>query len=253
MRRMHILAAAAIVALSTATPRPAHAILGAGDIVFDPTVYAEAILQYEQLVQQLQQLEQTYTTLARQVETGNLAGILNSPLLRNAMPGYGQTAGLLHGNGQFAGAEQFMTQNRYYRPQGTDFTATEMLRTAQGIANIQAIAQRNLQSLEQRIEGLGELKDQIDGVTSNGDIAAVHSRIASEQTFVATQAAQASQLQVMLMAQSQVNQQRIDQKMRQDAEDQARATGGLNGGGNAGDNGAGNGATVPAFMTAGGG
>lgn len=252
MRRMHILAAAAIVALSAATPRLAHAILGAGDIVFDPTVYAEAILQYEQLVQQLQQLEQTYVTLARQVETGNLAGVLNSPLLRNAMPGFGQTAGLLHGTGQFAGAEQFITQNQYYRPQGTDFTATEMLRAAQGIANIQAMAQRNLQSLEQRIEGLGELKDQIDGVTSNGDIAAVHSRIASEQTFVATQAAQALQLQVMLMAQAQVNQQRIDQKMRQDAEDQARATGGLNGVGNAGAEG-GAGGTVPAFMTAGGG
>ncbi len=187
MRRAHILAAAAIVALSAAaTPRPANALFGAGDIVFDPTVYAEAILEYEQLVQQLQQLEQTYTTLARQVETGNLADILNSPLLRNAMPGYGQTGAYLHGNGVAPGADQFLTQNRYYRPQGTDFTATEMLRAAQGIANIQAIAQRNLQSLEQRIEGLGELKDQIDGVTSNGDIAAVHSRIASEQTFVAT-------------------------------------------------------------------
>src|ERR1700682_4210782 len=46
--------------------RPAFAILGIGDIVFDPSVYAEAVQQLVQLEQQYQQLLQTYITVRNQ-------------------------------------------------------------------------------------------------------------------------------------------------------------------------------------------
>lgn len=46
--------------------RPALAILGVGDIVFDPSVYAQAVQQLVQLEQQYQQLVNTYITIRNQ-------------------------------------------------------------------------------------------------------------------------------------------------------------------------------------------
>ena len=47
---------------------PARAILGLGDIVFDPTNYAELIRQYLQMEQQYVQLVQTYETIFSQYQ-----------------------------------------------------------------------------------------------------------------------------------------------------------------------------------------
>src|SRR5437762_151321 len=57
-----------VVCLLTATVGPAFAILGFGDIVFDPTNYAEAIEQVVQLERQYEQLIQTYQTVRSQYE-----------------------------------------------------------------------------------------------------------------------------------------------------------------------------------------
>jgi hypothetical protein len=46
--------------------QPAYAILGIGDIVFDPSVYAQAVQQLVQLEQQYAQLVQTYITVRNQ-------------------------------------------------------------------------------------------------------------------------------------------------------------------------------------------
>ena len=54
-----------LLALSLAVPRTAHAQFGFG-IVYDPTNYANAVLRYAQLVQQLNQLRSTYTQILNQ-------------------------------------------------------------------------------------------------------------------------------------------------------------------------------------------
>ncbi len=239
-----LLAATTLLGAALLSASPARAQLPVTDAASIAARAVQAAQNLAQLVQQYEQLKATYETLARRIETGDMAGILNSPLLRNSMPDYGQTGGYVNGTGLAPGSEQYMQQNLYYRPEGDDFTATEMTRSAQGVANAQAMSQRNLQSLQERIEGLGELKDQIDGAQSTGDILAVQARIQSEQTFISAQSTQAAQLQVMLAAQDRVNQQRIDQKIRQDAEQQARDFGG--GGGQVAP------MTVPAFALNGG-
>src|SRR3989442_1321323 len=48
--------------------RPAFAILGIGDIVFDPSNYAQAVQQLLQLEQQYAQLVQTYQVIRSQYE-----------------------------------------------------------------------------------------------------------------------------------------------------------------------------------------
>lgn len=54
-----------LLGLSLALPRAAHAQFGLG-IVYDPTNYANAVLRYAQLVQQLNQLRSTYTQILNQ-------------------------------------------------------------------------------------------------------------------------------------------------------------------------------------------
>ncbi|MGC2332974.1 MAG: hypothetical protein WA581_16085 [Candidatus Acidiferrales bacterium] len=61
--RRRILAALLVVGLSVGT---ASAQFGFGGIVYDPTNYANAVLRYNQLVQQLAQLRQTYQQVLNQ-------------------------------------------------------------------------------------------------------------------------------------------------------------------------------------------
>jgi hypothetical protein len=67
MRRAWIVGAAVVV-ISVAMARSVFAILGLGDIVFDPSVYAEAIEQVLALERQYTQLVQTYSMIQNQYE-----------------------------------------------------------------------------------------------------------------------------------------------------------------------------------------
>src|SRR5262245_48294841 len=58
----------AVTILSLAMVHPVFAIFGLGDIVFDPSVYAEAIEQVLQLQRQYAQLVQSYRMLENQYE-----------------------------------------------------------------------------------------------------------------------------------------------------------------------------------------
>lgn len=64
-RTVCLLIVAAFVLASTV---PAHAFLGIGDVVFDPSVYVEAIQTVIQLEQQYQQLVATYTQIHGQYD-----------------------------------------------------------------------------------------------------------------------------------------------------------------------------------------
>src|ERR1700722_3156635 len=58
----------ALAILTVGIAGPALAILGVGDVVFDPTSYAELIKQYLQMGQEYTQLVQTYETILSQYE-----------------------------------------------------------------------------------------------------------------------------------------------------------------------------------------
>lgn len=57
-----------LILIVLALAAPAFAILGLGDIVFDPTNYEEAIQQFAQLQQQYEQLVRTYQTVESQYQ-----------------------------------------------------------------------------------------------------------------------------------------------------------------------------------------
>jgi hypothetical protein len=66
MKRVSIIGCFVVGLIFTLLARPAFAILGIGDIVFDPSVYAQAVRELVQLEQQYQQLVQTYVTIRSQ-------------------------------------------------------------------------------------------------------------------------------------------------------------------------------------------
>lgn len=70
--------AAIMLTVMLAVPRPAHAIFGVGDIVFDPTVYANAILQLNQEIAQVATLKSQLQNMITNT-TGGMAGLFQDP------------------------------------------------------------------------------------------------------------------------------------------------------------------------------
>lgn len=218
MIRSALLASA--VAMTLLVAPPAHALLGAGDIVFDPTNYAEAIKSLTQLEQQYQKITQVYGALAHPTSMGQVAGALNSAGVQNPLGQFGNIQGVINGvtSGNMSGTIQGLQQaNQYFAPTGTDFAAQQMTRNATGTAGIQAMVLANLQSLQERTAGLQDLRASLDSGDIT-DMAALSNRFHSEQQFLAVQQAQATNLQTLLMTQSRTEDQRVSEKQRQDAE-----------------------------------
>ncbi len=85
--------ALAIAAAFTGLTRPAYAIFGIGDIVFDPTAVANLIKQlsamaqqYNMLVRQLVQARQTFESIRGVRNFGSLFKALNDPIIYNSLP-----------------------------------------------------------------------------------------------------------------------------------------------------------------------
>ena len=187
-RRPLIATAIAVILGGTIAPQRAQALFGAGDVVFDPSVFAQVVQQAKNGLQQLQQLEQNgqiltnqltqlrsfYQSFAQLTDVSQLASILQTPAVINPLPQVTQLEGMLSGNG-FTGqlgslVQQFVNQNRVYAPTGTDWQAQEMLRTANVTASQMALGNQLYSSAAQRIQGLTELEARLShGVRSEGD------------------------------------------------------------------------------------
>jgi len=134
----------------------AYAQFGFGGIVYDPTNYVNAVLRYNQLVQQLVQLKQTYQQIVKQY---NLAlqmaqNLQNMPTRyraqfsqwRNvsALDNYGNTAGWVNGanSGQtqtvLAGYQRATTQLGIYDPNAlSGMNADELSRVKSQYASVE--------------------------------------------------------------------------------------------------------------------
>jgi P-type conjugative transfer protein TrbJ len=163
----------AVAGLLLLLPKPAHAIFGAGDIVFDPTMYASQL-------QQLQQETATVTNLAQQLQyaikntTGGAGGAWqsNQNLLSNLGGLISEQQGLSY---TFQGlAQQFQQLYPGYgaattpgaqSPQASVDTTLNTLNGALQSAQAQA---QNFQGEEAALQGL-ELKNQ----TAVGNLQAV--------------------------------------------------------------------------------
>ena len=225
MKRI-LLASAACLGLAFGAAGPAHALLGEGDIVFDPTAVARMMdqirqmeQQYEVMRQQYGQLVQTYEVLSHPNQVMQIAKGMAQQQIQNPGSAPANIPGLSFGSQLSAGAQRFLGQNRYYQPQGDDFAVQEMQRRAQATANVQAEAQTGMERADERIAYLNQLQQSIQNQPDVTAVAAVGARVNSEHLFLQNEANNVSRLQLIQQTQLRVDQQRAAEHDRQSAED----------------------------------
>lgn len=193
---------------------------------------AQSIIAVAQLKAQLTQLEQTYQMFTNPTEILNMAQGLENQSLENPMPLANALSGLVGGTTAGTGATStYFNQNHVYTPTDGSATSVQLNDNAQAIANIEGTASTNLSAIEQRLQQLPDLESDLNAATSITQVDAINGRIATESQFVQAQQAQAANLQVLAMEQSQANQQQIAEKTDEDmtnysAELQSAASGG---------------------------
>lgn len=191
----------------------------------------EAGKQLTEVKNEVQQTMNVFNSVAHMTSVNGIAQVLEQPVVRNAMPEAGQIGNLLSGginpNAILNGAQGFLQRNQVYRPPGTDDTANAINCNATSLANIQAMAIQGVQSMQTRMSGLEELQASIDQQPDIQSMAGIQARIASEHTFIQTQAAQAVQLQTLASLQAQVQQQASQQRARAAADSLFNATAAL--------------------------
>lgn len=179
---------------------------------------------YKQLVQTYNQTVAVYNSLSHLTNVNQVASLLNTPLLRNSLPSStllpgtitGVNAPSALGGGWSSSAQTWANFNRVYIPQAQDWQAQQLQRNANYLATVQALAQQNLQSLEQRQQALADIQSQIDGAKDVQAMAAVQARLSAENAYVTGQAAQATNLLILAQAQQAATTQAQQQKGRED-------------------------------------
>ena len=159
---------------------------------------AQAIIEVEQLKNQLLQLQQTYAMFTNPTNILGMATNLENSTLENPMPAVNALAGLMGGQTTPTGTSaSYYTQNHIYTPPGASPYNSQLTANAQGIANIEGIASSNLAAVQSRLQELPNLESDLNAASSITQVDAINGRIAAESQFVQAQQAQAANLQVL--------------------------------------------------------
>jgi hypothetical protein len=233
MRQVLFTFAVLIASLELApNARAQVAVIDSANLAQNIQTAAQAIVAVEQLKAQLTELENTYTMFTNPTSIMNMATGMENQAIENPMPLANSVAGLVGGTSSGAGAAStFYMQNHIYSPTNGTAESTQLNNNAQAIGNIEGMAQTNLSAIQTRLQELPNLESDIQSATSITQVSAINGCIATESQFVQAQQAQAANLQVLAMEQSQANQQQIAEKTDEDmtnysAELQSAASGG---------------------------
>ncbi|MBY5494179.1 P-type DNA transfer protein VirB5 [Rhizobium leguminosarum] len=198
---------------------PVGTALAQGIPVIDETAIAKQIesitqlkSQLDTLNQQLQQAQQLYASLNKITNMADVAGLLNDPSIRKALPqDFNAIEGLLKGSGSgvFAtSASKFLEENSTYRTSANDFYAQELARAQNQNAGQMSLGQQIYDAATKRIDGIDQLRQQISGAADAKDIADLQARLQAETAFLQTDVLRMQALQMVQQAQVQVDDQR---------------------------------------------
>ncbi len=193
------LAAIGGVVLLSTTATSAFAIGGLGDVVFDPSNYAQAIKQvqaweqqYSQMTQSLQKAESTLQQVKSQYAslTGvrGFGDLLNNPALKSIVPSdLSSTLSSLNSTGVLSGkALQIRNATSVYNCDDiTDAAAKKSCQVLLGQnAQAQAIQQDTMALLNERTTQIEALRAQISNTQDPKAIAELQARLEAEQAQV---------------------------------------------------------------------
>jgi hypothetical protein len=157
-----------------------------------------ALSQIQQLTAQYNQLVATYQMLTNPTDVLSMATGLSVPTLQNPLPSANLLNGLVSGQTAASGVgAQFYNQSHIYTPTDGSAASTQMIASANSIANLQGAASANLQSIQQRLALLPTLVAALSGATSITQVDAINGRIAVEANYVQAQQAQAQNLSIL--------------------------------------------------------
>jgi type IV secretion system protein VirB5 len=215
-RKNAALAAAAFLLALPATS--AFAIGGLGDIVYDPSNYAQAIKQvqaweqqYQQMAQALAKADASLTQLKSAVAstTGNrgFGDLSNNPLLKSIVPSdISMTLASLNSTGTLTGAAATIRNSTAIYNCGdiTDAAAKVACQALLGqTAQAQAVQQNTLALLNQRTTQIEALRGEIDATSDPKSVAELQARLEAEQAQVANDQAKVALTNAMLVANQQ--------------------------------------------------
>ncbi|MBY5787605.1 P-type DNA transfer protein VirB5 [Rhizobium leguminosarum] len=187
--------------------------------VIDETAIAKQIesitqlkSQLDTLNQQLQQAQQLYASLNKVTNMADVAGLLNDPSIRKALPhDFNAIEGLLKGSGTGvfgSSASKFLENNSTYRTDANDFYAQELARAQNRNAGQMSLGQQIYDAATKRIDGIDQLRQQISTAADAKDIADLQARLQAETAFLQTDVLRMQALQMVQQAEVQVGDQR---------------------------------------------
>ncbi|MBY3387297.1 P-type DNA transfer protein VirB5 [Rhizobium laguerreae] len=198
---------------------PVAAAFAQGIPVIDETAIAKQIesitqlkSQLDTLNQQLQQAQQLYSSLNKVTNMADVAGLLNDPSIRKALPqDFKAIEGLLEGAGTGVfgtSASKFLENNSTYRTDANDFYALELARAQNRNAGQMSLGQQIYDAATKRIDGIDQLRQQISTAADAKDIADLQARLQAETAFLQTDVLRMQALQMVQQAEVQVDDQR---------------------------------------------
>lgn len=217
---------ARMVLLTAALLAPGVAARAQGIPVIDETSIAKQIesiaqlkSQLDALNQQISQAEQLYGSLNKITNMADVAGLLNDPSIRKALPqDFNAVEGLFKGSssGVFgASSSKFLQDNSTYRSSANDFYAQELSRIQYQNAGQMSLGQQIYDTATKRIDGIDQLRQQISGAADAKDIADLQARLQAETAFLQTDVLRMQGLQMVQQAQVQIDDQRKAEDWRQ--------------------------------------
>lgn len=213
-------------ALAAALMLSAGTAAGQGIPVIDQTAIAKHIesiaqlkSQLDALHQQIEQAQQLYGSLNKLTDMANIAGVLNDPAIRKALPAdFNAIEGLFKGNGPGVfgdSASKFLEGNSTYRTSADDFYAQELSRIQNRNAGQMSLGQQVYDAATKRIGGIDQLREKISTASDAKEIADLQARLQAETAFLQTDVLRMEGLRMVQQAQAQVDEQRKAENWRQ--------------------------------------
>lgn len=179
--------------------------------------------QLDALNRQIQQAQQLYGSLNKLTNMADIAGVLNDPSIRKALPeDFSTIERLLKGSGSGAlgdAASKFLSNNSTYKTSANDFYAQELSRVQNRNAGQMSLGQQIYDAATTRIDGIDQLRQQISSASDAKDIADLQARLQAETAFLQTDVLRMQGLQMVQQAERQIDEQRKaeDWRKRMDA------------------------------------
>lgn len=179
--------------------------------------------QLDALNQQIEQAQQLHGSLNKITDMADVAGVLNDPAVRKALPeDFNVIEGLFKGSGTGVfgdTASKFLEGNSTYRTRADDFYAKELSRIQNKNAGQMSLAQHIYDAAAKRVDGIDQLREKISTAGDAKDIADLQARLQAETAFLQTDILRMDALRMMQQAQAQVDEQRKveDWRRRMDA------------------------------------